>query len=446
MSGTLGIGSSQGVGAYPLTPAKKKEENISSRTRSKSRGRQQPPPETPSPPGTPPPPPPPETQAQAPIPPTPRMSINKKIPTLATRLDGPTTYPAWARSIEKYLDIVEIPDSDFRVWDVVTGDYPRPRMLEERVPTAAGTQNRRTIRMWKDADAVALLTIEKNCTEDIQARIGNCETSASAYQELQKAFEGKTTTEFGALVDSFASIQFDDRKSSITEHIANYERIWNTFAGIISRVDLASDDGFGIGLKYFASSDMAKTEFLLRSFPAFYANTIENIKSKEPSYDDAVRKLREYVPARQKGGRRKETAGTLEDPLVLKTEVKDNGKRCEYCIAKGWKGLNHTEKECYTKKREKARAKKAKTEEKDDSDSEGVTIKAVRIGKTASTDHPGCYEYDTASTHHSTNEYDRLVDVQPQFEYQGHGTRWNSISMQDDGDPGISTQWKKHPA
>lgn len=147
------------------------------------------------------------------------MSINKKIPTLATRLDGPTTYPAWARSIEKYLDIIEIPDSDFRVWDVVMGEYPKPRAVEERAPTAA---DKRTIRMWKDADAVALLTIEKNCIEDIQARIGNCETSASAYQELQKAFEGKTTTEFGALVDSFASIQFDDRKSRIPTLIIRY--------------------------------------------------------------------------------------------------------------------------------------------------------------------------------------------------------------------------------
>jgi len=250
--------------------------------------------------------------------------------------------PAWARSIEKYLDIVEIPDCDFRVWDVVTGEYSKPRAIIEAAPTVAGAQNRRTIRMWKDADAVALLTIEKNCTEDIQARIGNCETAASAYQELQKAFEGKTTTKFGALVDSFASIQSDDRNTSITGHIASYERTCNTFAGTISRVDLANNDGFGIGLKYFSGSDRAKTEFLLRSFPAFYANTIENIKSKEPSYDDAIRKLREYVPARQKGGRRKEATGTQDDPMVLKTEVqekKDNGKRCEYCIAKGWKGL-----------------------------------------------------------------------------------------------------------
>lgn len=49
-------------------------------------------------------------------------SISTKIPTLATKLAGPSTYPAWIRSIEKYLDIIEITDCEYRVWDVVTGD------------------------------------------------------------------------------------------------------------------------------------------------------------------------------------------------------------------------------------------------------------------------------------------------------------------------------------
>jgi len=347
------------------------------------------------------------------------MSINKKIPTLATKLDGSATYPPWARSLEKYLDIIEIPDSEFRVWEVVTGGYPKPAALVEAAPTAAGEEKRKQIRLWKDTDAVALLTIEKNCTEDLQARIGNCDTAADAYQELKKAFEGKTTTEFGALLDSFVSVQFDDRKTSVAEYIAHYERIWNTFAGIILRVELDKDDGFGKGQKNFAGSDKAKTEFLLRSFPAFYANTIENIKSKEPTYDDAVRKLKEYVPVWQKGGKRKE-AGMQEDPVVLKTETRDNGKRCDYCIAKGWKGLNHTEKECYTKKREKAKAKKAKAEEEEGFDNEGVTIKMIWIGKTKC-GHEDMYEYDTAATHYTTNEFNRLTDTQHHLEIPVRG-------------------------
>lgn len=42
--------------------------------------------------------------------------------------------------------------------------------------------------------------------------------------------------------------------------------------------------------------------------------------------------------------------GWSKDSVVSKTDkkiAKDNGKRC---ITKGWKGLNHIEAECFTKK------------------------------------------------------------------------------------------------
>jgi len=88
---------------------------------------------------------------------------------------------------------------------------------------------------------------------------------------------------------------------------------------------------------------------------------MENNRAKDHGYDDVARKLREYVPARQKGSRRKDTAnGSQDDPVVLKTKKEDNGKRCNYCIGKGWKGPNHTESERYIKKYEKAKAKAAK--------------------------------------------------------------------------------------
>ena len=227
-----------------------------------------------------------------------------------------------------------------------------------------------------------------------------------AYDELKKAYKGKTAIEFYALLDSLTNIIFDDQKATIGEHITHYEATWNRFVGVISRADLitAEDDGFGAGLQKFAKSDRAKVEFLLKSLPAYYSNTVENIWAKDHGYDDVARKLREYVPARQKGSQRKEADGSKDDPLVLKVEKKDNGKRCQYCINKGWKGLNHTESECYTKKREKAKAKKTKAEEEnEESDSEGVVIKMIRIGKTKCK-HEVLYEYDTAATHHTTNE------------------------------------------
>ena len=272
--------------------------------------------------------------------------------------------------------------------------------------------------MWKDADAAALLTIEKNCEENIQARIGNCVTAAEEYKELKKAYEGRTMTEFYALLESLTSIPFDDRTTSINEHISNYERTWNSFVGVISRADLSKDNGFGKGLLEFSKSDTVKAEFLLKSLPHFYSNTVENIRAKDYGYDDVARKLREFVPARQQRSRREKPEGTAENPVVLKTKEKgqDNGTRCDYCIQKGWKGLNHVESECYTKKREQnkkeGKSKKAKGKGTDDEDEDGVSICYVKVKGANAVEPKNHFEYNTGTSHHTTNRLDLLEDIE----------------------------------
>jgi hypothetical protein len=143
--------------------------------------------------------------------------------------------------------------------------------------------------------------MQKNWEDNIRVRIGNLTIAKDAYDELKKAYEGKYAIEFYALLNSLTSVSYDDRKSSIEEHLTNYERTWNSFVGVISRLDLVAgnDDGFGEGLQKFSKSDKAKAEFLLKSLLAFYSNTIENIRAKDYCYDNVARKLKEYIPMRQ---------------------------------------------------------------------------------------------------------------------------------------------------
>ena len=255
------------------------------------------------------------------------------------------------------------------------------------------------------------LTIINNCEPEVRAQIGSFPTAKEAYDELKKAYEGKSVTELGALMKSVTRMNFDDRKITIQEHIADFGRAWNTFTAITARLDLTKDDGFGTALQQLAKSEKAKVEFLLDSLPPFYSNTIENIKSKEKSYDDTICKLIQYIPLRQKSRRQN---GTKEDPVVLKTEKKplDTSKKCKYCIdIKGWKGIGHTEAECYTKKREASKAKKI--------DEEEGNVLCIRVGKVETKS--GYFQYDTAATHHTTNNLNLLIDHQPgQYTVKGH--------------------------
>ena len=238
----------------------------------------------------------------------------------------------------------------------------------------------------------------------VRSKIETCELATEA---LKTSYEWGTTT---ALYEGLRKIQFDDRKEWIEEHTNKFELNWNRFVGIMSRVGETSTDvtGLGKGLKMFSQCDTTKADFVLFSLPTpFYANTVQNIRAKDYTYKQ---KLTEFVPLRSKTGRRKaEDGGSPANPIVLKTEAGggrdrgDNGKRCDYCIGKRWKGWNHTEKECFTKKRESKKVKKSKSKGKEaasdeDSDSEGVTINAVRIGKTKAGGRKGSYECGTAAT------------------------------------------------
>jgi transposase InsO family protein len=344
------------------------------------------------------------------------MTEPRKIPTLDVKLSGPSTYPEWVVSIETYLDLIPVSTAEeYRVWDIVMGRYLQPEPEVIKSTAEEGKKVGKAIRAWKDGNSVALLTIRKNCEDEVRARIGNLTNAKEAYEELKRAYEGRTTTEFYALLDSLTtSLVFDDRKTTVTEHITYYERTWNTFVGIISRADLTNDDGFGKGLKEFSKSDKAKAEFLLKSFPPFYSNTVENIRSKDKyGYDDIARKLKEYVPNRQKSHRsRTPGSSPSDDPIVLKTTtntqdntIRDNGKHCDYCIkVKKWKGIGHTEDDCRTKKREKksSQAKAAKNESDSESDSDEEFVKQTTDSISDSNDE--WFEFDTAATVHTTNQ------------------------------------------
>jgi transposase InsO family protein len=339
---------------------------------------------------------------------------SKNIPTLDTQLSGASTYPGWLLSIEGYLDLIDI-GTDYQAWDVVTGDYQRP-------PTAgsgkATPEQAKETKRWKNANTIALLTIRKNCSNDARARIETIATAKEAFDELKSAYETKTTTEYHALLSSLSMI-YDDRKQTIQEHILEYETAWNMFASVMSRINLGAtqDDGFGQGLRLISRSNKAKAEYLLMSLPPFYANTVENIRAKEYKYDDVVHKLKDYVAARQKSGKKKAGLGdgSAENPIVLRTEEEKSKKKCEYCRAKGWKGLGHAESECFTKKREQRKVQKSKTVADSDSDEEdngSAYADVVKVKLTMSANKLGEYQYDTATSHHTTNELHRLHDIE----------------------------------
>jgi hypothetical protein len=93
-----------------------------------------------------------------------------KIPSLDIKLSGPSTYSEWIVSIETYPDLIPVDGTEeYRVLDIVMGIYIQPAPAASKSTVEEAQIAGKAIRVWKDANSIALLTILKNCEDEVRA-------------------------------------------------------------------------------------------------------------------------------------------------------------------------------------------------------------------------------------------------------------------------------------
>ena len=355
--------------------------------------------------------------------------ISGTIPKIEPKLIGQDNYTEWINKLEMTLFLYELTYKEESYWDIVTGYSTEPSEKEYQ-------------REWKRANYFCMLIMCKNADDEPHNKISLFKDAHQAYKALQSAYEGKTVTDLGTVVNEVMKITYDDRSTTIEEHINHYDKKWgfmrSTITGMGQTPGLDEDEKlFRSGIRDLAASGKAKAEFLLMTLPNFYAPLVENLRLQQGfTCGDVTRNLIRYVPGRQGASRRTTANGgaqkgtTPGNPIVLRTEPGkdrfgrpiDTSKTCGYCIkVKKWKGIGHTESECNTKKRERGQQRAGHIEpyvedEFGTQEDGGVKISRLRINmiKRVSTFAKyGYYEYDTGAQVHTTNELWRLTNRTP---------------------------------
>lgn len=264
--------------------------------------------------------------------------------------------------------------------------------------------------------------MKRNCKPEAVVLIGIARSAQQGYKELKAKYEGKTGTNLGAIIANVIRLTFDDRKGTIEDHVGEFQKRCGFMIATLSPGFTDKTKESRETLAKLACGDQAKAEFLLISLPPFYSNLVENFPAQEGyTYGDVSRQIKVYVPGKQRQGGRSKSHRAEENPVVLKTDHegpgKDNEKRCDYCIAKGWKELNHLESECYTMKREdgkkKGKTSKHKAENEEWTDEEAV-ICHITIKQPGEhiCEKQGKFQTDTATAHHTPNEQWLLMNIQ----------------------------------
>ena len=71
-----------------------------------------------------------------------------------------------------------------------------------------------------------MLVMCKNAEEEPHNKISLFKDVHQGYKALQSAYEGKMVTELGTVVKEDMKITYDDRSTTIEEHINHYDKKW----------------------------------------------------------------------------------------------------------------------------------------------------------------------------------------------------------------------------
>ena len=285
------------------------------------------------------------------------------IPEVEPKLGGLTNYAAWMIRMENILFMFDLSYGEgYSYWEIVKGVAKIPSESETE------TKNRRE---WRKADCFALLTMQKNCEADPLSKIEMCGSANEAYQALKSQYEGMTATDLAIIVKRVFQFPFDDRTTTIGDHITEFDKRWGFMKSTVNAMMITEankENKFYKGIQLCGESDEAKAEFLLLTMPPFYSQLVQNLRVKTGyTYGDITRGLIRYVPGKS---RRSVTIGREEyktgsgsgakaSPVLLAPTDRlrkpvDTSKQCGYCQkVKKWRGLGHTENECSTKQKER---------------------------------------------------------------------------------------------
>ena len=154
-------------------------------------------------------------------------------------------------------------------------------MAGTMIKAGKSTDDSKKALTWRQDNNFAILTMKRNCELNVLDAIGLTRSAHEVYIELKAKYEGQTVTDLGAVLANIMRFTYDDRNSTIEEHVTEFDKRWNFMKGTLAGSFIDKVKEFGDALSLLAKADPAKAEFLLISLPPFYNNLVENLRTKE---------------------------------------------------------------------------------------------------------------------------------------------------------------------
>jgi hypothetical protein len=261
---------------------------------------------------------------------------NKKIsiPPVDKKLKDGNNYPRWTRAIKIYANLLGIKL------------MLQPTIKPINEPTSKHDATiTNSISEWENADDSAIALLEHNTKGPARDIVLDASSTWEAWENLRQ-YEGKNRVNLYALYNDINTLKFDDRATTIDEHIIEFNNHWSRLAATIGGdADIKTTTGVFAAL---TKCDEAKAVLLLSTFPDFYKLTVSIIAAQQEkfSYIHVTSQLRLLITSPKKN---EKTTETYNEPSAFIAK-KDNIPIYQYCKTNfGWSRRGHHESDCWKK-------------------------------------------------------------------------------------------------
>ena len=255
------------------------------------------------------------------------------------------------------------------------------------------------------------------------------------WKALEQKFGLKNLRTFFFQYRSLMHLKLEDT-SRLSEHLTHFETEWNRFQHRCQQGKAEDKLKLPYQLQAFASSEQAKATTLLASLPDEMDNIVDNLLTKDLTYDETLSRLMDLGQKGEKNDKEdsayqttNRTSKKQKSKQSQEKRTKDSGKEsgCTYC-RKRYPNTNysgHSWNECRKLKadQEKKRAEKggSSSSSKDKgsvqkvmSDSES-NDERVRLTSISTPESP--WALDTGASSHVTSKLDLFVKIKPASGY-----------------------------
>ena len=161
------------------------------------------------------------------------MTTTFKPPKVSEPLTDENNYHSWAKELLRALRSIE---------------------LEDYITATHSKAPEKKLKEWQRNIDRTVTTLLINCEKEPQQLIRGCDIAYEAWDLLKKHYEDCTRTHLTALLLNITMMRFDDRTTTMSDHIISFEKKWAILRQTITSAEASSTTQAG-AIKHFSSSD-----------------------------------------------------------------------------------------------------------------------------------------------------------------------------------------------